>query len=104
MGDENQTGTVTMDEWEKFTNKRTAKACLAILELDVPRTKDIFNLIDLDGSKEVSIEEFVLGCMQLQGSANTVDVETLLRSNKRLMAKVNENSNRLKDHLLEEIS
>merc|ERR1719343_544801 len=81
---------MTIQEWENFVSKKEAQTVLAMLDLDASKTKDIFRLIDLDGSGAIEIKEFVVGCMQLQGSAKMVDVETLLRSNKKLMVKCTE--------------
>jgi len=34
------------------------------------------------------MDEFIIGCMQLQGSAKVLDIETLLRNHKKLFGKV----------------
>merc|ERR1712217_261358 len=86
--DVNFDGKVTKDEWADFTKSKEAKAALTLIGLDSSKTEELFNLIDLDSNGELGLEEFVVGSMQLSGSAKMVDVETLLRNNKKLLVKV----------------
>jgi len=88
--DTNMDGKITMEEWEKFAQTPSAKTYMGVLGLDVRKTQELFDLIDFDGNKEVSLQEFAIGCMQLQGGAKSVDVETLLRNSKKVMKKVTE--------------
>merc|ERR1719469_1204369 len=54
------------------------------LELDVSQAHDFFELLDTDGSNEVSLAEFMDGCMRLKGQARSVDVNMLILLNKKL--------------------
>mmetsp|Transcript_118861 Transcript_118861/g.222189 ORF Transcript_118861/g.222189 Transcript_118861/m.222189 type:complete len:91 (-) Transcript_118861:130-402(-) len=45
----------------------------------------LFKLLDIDGSGAVGIEEFVIGCMRLKGSAKSIDLATLMYENKRMV-------------------
>ncbi|CAK0814759.1 unnamed protein product [Prorocentrum cordatum] len=85
--DANMSGTISHDEWEAFTRQPNAKAILTLMDLDIHKTHQIFALIDADGSNEVDLEEFVMGCMKLQGGAKTVDLEAMLQNNKVLVRK-----------------
>merc|ERR1712023_172002 len=51
--------------------------------IDVAEAKGIFNLLDLDKSGSVTIEEFVFGLMRIKGAAKAVDTATLIYENKR---------------------
>merc|ERR1711862_993694 len=53
--------------------------------LQITEAHGLFRLLDIDNSGQVSIAEFVLGCLRLRGSARNVDVATLLYENKRMM-------------------
>mmetsp|Transcript_19087 Transcript_19087/g.42730 ORF Transcript_19087/g.42730 Transcript_19087/m.42730 type:complete len:842 (+) Transcript_19087:54-2579(+) len=88
--DQNKDDKITLEEWEKFAQLNEAKTHMALLGLDVRKTHELFELIDFDGNREVSLQEFAIGCMQLQGGAKSVDVETLLRNSKKVMKKVTE--------------
>merc|ERR1712224_1155991 len=58
---------------------------MLFLELEVNEAKGLFRLLDIEGAGEVPIEDFVLGCMRLKGTAKNVDVVTLMYENKRMM-------------------
>merc|ERR1712187_615589 len=55
------------------------------LGLDVSHASEVFSLMDVDGGGALEIDEFVIGCMQLKGGARAVDMESLMRENRRLM-------------------
>jgi len=88
--DSNEDGKITLEEWENFASSNEAKTYMALLGLDMRKTHELFELIDFDGNHEVSLQEFAIGCMQLQGPPKGVDIETLLRNSKKVMKKVTE--------------
>lgn len=47
------------------------------LKLNVSEAKHLFNLVDFDQSGEVTIQEFVEGCYQLQGEATAIDTKIM---------------------------
>merc|ERR1712079_67966 len=61
------------------------RAHLATLGIELGEAKGIFNLLDLDKSGSVTIEEFVFGLMRIKGNAKALDTATLLYENKRMM-------------------
>jgi len=93
--DANCDGKVTLDEWESFTTRTEAQAAMALLGLDVRKTKEIYKMLDLNDDQEVDIEEFAVGCMELSGAAKGVDVETLLRNSKKMLANLGRHFYRL---------
>ncbi|OLQ14521.1 hypothetical protein AK812_SmicGene1351 [Symbiodinium microadriaticum] len=44
----------------------------------------VFRLLDLDGSHELQLDEFVMGCMRLKGMAKGIDLETLMLECRKL--------------------
>jgi len=46
--------------------------------------RSMFRAMDLDCSGEVSVEEFIFGCMKMKGSAKSVDIVHLIHEGKRL--------------------
>jgi len=44
----------------------------------------LFTLLDTDCAGEVDTEEFVMGCLRLQGTAKAIDLATLMYFNKRI--------------------
>merc|ERR1719210_217480 len=91
---------VSPDEWERFTRRPDAKATLALIGLDVTKSSEVFRLIDLDDDGHLGLEEFVVGAMQLCGEAKMVDVETLLRNNKKIVSKITGRLDRLELRIL----
>merc|ERR1712136_184039 len=58
------------------------------LDQDASGTISFFEALDVDGSHELEIDEFVMGCLNLRGNVRNVDMNTLLRENKRLMQRI----------------
>lgn len=105
--DDDSSNTLTWEEWSTFVARKDAKSLLALLGLDAGKSAEIFNLVDVDESNEIDMQEFVLGCMQLRGGAKNVDIETMLRANRKLMLKNAENIKRVDQNIqrfLEEAS
>merc|ERR1711937_184734 len=60
-------------------------AHLRAIGLEVNEALGLFKLLDVDETNEVSIQEFVVGCMRLKGGAKSIDLATLMYENKRTM-------------------
>lgn len=60
-------------------------ALLRSMGLEVDEAQGIYPLLDPTHKGEVSIEEFVVGCLRLLGGAKSVDLVTLLYENKKMM-------------------
>jgi hypothetical protein len=45
----------------------------------------LFDLLDIDCSGSLSVDEFLLGCMRLKGHAKSVDIASIMVENKRMM-------------------
>merc|ERR1712137_1412412 len=88
--DGDKSGSVDYLEWENFTTKLESQALFALHGLDVSQTSNVFKLIDWDESGEIELDEFVIGCMQLQGGAKVLDIESLMRNQKKLYSKFSE--------------
>merc|ERR1712003_355184 len=64
-------------------------AYLKTLDVTVSDAQGVFKLLDVKGTGEVDIDEFVLSLMRFQGGARAVDVATLLYEGKRSEARWN---------------
>jgi len=82
--DEDGNRMITLLEFKRHCQDKRIWAYLSSLGLEVSEACGLFNLLDLDGSGTVGIEEFLMGCMRLKGYAKTVDLATLMYENKRL--------------------
>jgi len=63
-------------------------ANLKLMGLDVMEARGLFQLLDVDETKEVDIEEFVTGMMRLKGTAKGTDVATVMYENKRIIVRL----------------
>mmetsp|Transcript_49401 Transcript_49401/g.152375 ORF Transcript_49401/g.152375 Transcript_49401/m.152375 type:complete len:423 (+) Transcript_49401:578-1846(+) len=84
---EDKNGCIYESDFEAIAADPRVKAYFRSLGVHIDKAFQLFRLLDLDGSKSVNIQEFVMGCMRLQGSAKNVDVATLMYENKRMMQK-----------------
>jgi len=60
---------------------------------------DLFHLLDVDDSDEVSEDEFVNGCLRLHGYAKSIDLATLMFEYKRWCGMWSEHAYRLEKSL-----
>lgn len=74
LADEDKSGTITMAEVrEAVKNPEIAKK-LQLIGFPVSDPNKIFMLLDVDQSGELTIEEFINGCMRLKGDAKSKDL------------------------------
>lgn len=82
--DKDGSGQITILELEKILSDDNTQAYLAAMGLDVSDAWSVFKLMDVDESMSVDVEEFVNGILRLQGSAKSVDVQTMMDTQKWL--------------------
>jgi len=73
--------------WETFESKlETAemRAAFKAINVDLSEARNLFNLLDLDNSKQVNASEFLAGCLRLRGPAMALDLAVLIREVKQL--------------------
>jgi len=49
------------------------------IDVDISEARGIFDLLDIDDSGKLSVEEFVSGCMRISGHAKALDTLVLIR-------------------------
>jgi len=75
--DANDSGTITLDEFEKQIQDENILSYLSSLELDIDQVRTLLTLLDRDQNGEVDIEEFITGCLRLKGGAKSLDMAIL---------------------------
>lgn len=70
-------GKITISQFEKIFEDEDMKAFFEAIEIDAVDAWTLFESLDVDGDFVVSIDEFVERCMQLHGSARSVDLYAL---------------------------
>lgn len=83
--DSDHSGCLTKKEFEELTKLPRVNAAFGALGLEIFDPSGFFELLDIDGSKELEIDEFVVGCMHLAGDARAISVDILMAENKRMM-------------------
>ncbi|CAE8683543.1 unnamed protein product [Polarella glacialis] len=86
--DEDQSGLITLEEFQGRMDDPRVVAYFNSLKLDVTDASMLFRLLDEDGSGEVTCEEFVTGCQKLQGESRSLDAKIMqleVKSLKRSM-------------------
>lgn len=97
--DKDKSGTITIDELHEHLKSKTVRAHLKGLGIEVDDAPSIFRLLDLDGSGEITIQEFVFGCMKMKGNAKSMDVATLIHENRRTKRYMSNMFNSLRDEM-----
>jgi RNA binding exosome subunit len=88
-------GKVSWDEFREQMEDDRVKAYFKVLDLNVDEAEQLFVLLDPQVSGEVSIDDFVQGCIRMKGGAKSIDVQTLLWQNKAMMEDLKKMNSRL---------
>mmetsp|Transcript_22649 Transcript_22649/g.56522 ORF Transcript_22649/g.56522 Transcript_22649/m.56522 type:complete len:192 (+) Transcript_22649:2-577(+) len=83
--DVDQSGTLSWEEFSAHLQNQKVKAYFQALDLDVSQAHVLFDLLDVDGSDSVTIDEFLEGCMRLKGHARSIDLNMLIYMNKKVL-------------------
>mmetsp|Transcript_21577 Transcript_21577/g.61105 ORF Transcript_21577/g.61105 Transcript_21577/m.61105 type:complete len:575 (-) Transcript_21577:311-2035(-) len=75
--DEDDTGCISMEEFEKKLDDERVRAYFNALKLDVTDARVLFRLLDYDRSQAVNIDEFLTGCYRLQGESRSLDMKIM---------------------------
>jgi len=81
--DEDGSGTVSLDEVNAYFEDPRVQSYFAALGLDYNDTEHLFSLLDCDDDGDVSVDEFLQGCLRLKGEARSIDVQHLLSEFKK---------------------
>merc|ERR1712136_369859 len=80
-------GTITLEDFTTQMERQEVRMNFAMLGLDVSDAVAFFKLLDVDGSVELEIDEFVMGCMRFRGNRSNVNLECSVLEAKQLMVK-----------------
>jgi len=74
QSDEDGSGTLTIEEVQQAMKDPEAMNKLKLIDLPLEDPHEIFALLDVDQSGELSIDEFISGCMRIKGNAKSKDL------------------------------
>lgn len=83
--DRDNSGTITWTEFTEQCDDPSMAKYWENLEIEPSEARALFRLLDTDESGTIDAEEFMQGCLKLRGPARSVDLATLIYSNKRLV-------------------
>lgn len=78
--DADDSGCITVEEFEYCVQDEHMKTYLAAHNIDVVEVVKLFAMMDLDGSGAVEIDEFVDGCVKLQVTGKSVEIAALQKA------------------------
>merc|ERR1719221_1746640 len=86
--DTDKSGTLSWEEFESHMQNTKIKAYFQTLDLDVSQAHLVFELLDVDNSNEVTVDEFLEGCMRLKGHARSVDLNLMMLHQKKMADRI----------------
>merc|ERR1712187_744736 len=78
-----ETGQMTWEQFESQLSTPGMEMYFRAIDLDMSEARGLFKLLDLDESGSISVDEFVMGCLRLRGTAKAIDLATLMFENRR---------------------
>jgi len=97
--DQDASGRISFEDFIQHLERQEVSALFSVLGIEVSDAIAFFEALDVDGSHELEIDEFVVGCLNLRGNVRNVDMSTLLRENKRLMQCIGKTAKRTETQL-----
>merc|ERR1719353_1821311 len=76
--DQDEQGTISLEEFESKLEDERVIAYFNALKLDVSDARVLFRLLDTDESGEITIDEFIVGCYKLQGESRSLDMKIMI--------------------------
>lgn len=81
--DINENGIITVDEIHNHLETEAVQDFFRSIDIDTSEAKSLFDILDISGDGQIDWEEFVNGCMRLQGQARAIDVVLMTVDNRR---------------------
>ncbi|CAE7186630.1 CPK25, partial [Symbiodinium pilosum] len=72
--DNDQSNLVSLQELKDALKEKKLASFLESMDISTQDIWTLFTVMDSDGSGDVTLEEFVTGCMQLQGPAQSIQL------------------------------
>jgi len=83
--DTSDAGVITREAFNRYANDRVVRANFSTLGIEFGVADEVFSACDAGHNGEVDIEEFIIGCMRIQGGAKGIDLFTLKCEINRLL-------------------
>merc|ERR1712228_143277 len=77
--DLDDSGLITFDEIEDHLHDDSVQDFFQGIGVDSSEAKGVFEMLDMDGGGSIDFEEFLAGCLRLQGPARSIDLLLVMR-------------------------
>jgi len=98
--DIDKSGTITQHEMDHLFRQPKTIAHFEMLGLRVHEVMSLFTLLDLEGRKEVGIEELLSNVMRMKGAATGIDMATMMYESKRIYTSLSADFRHLENQLV----
>ncbi|KAF4680697.1 hypothetical protein FOZ63_027093, partial [Perkinsus olseni] len=92
-----ESGSLTVEEFRQAIRNPEVESKMKLIDLPVADAEELFMVLDHDGSGELSVDEFIGGCVRLKGSAKSKDLLAVQVSVESLAKKLDQLEGYLKD-------
>merc|ERR1712226_1696131 len=83
-------GDLTWSDFESLLHTTEMEEYFRTIDVDISEAHSIFELLDIAGSGTLTAEEFISGCMRLNGNAKALDLMVLMDQVKGLESSIAE--------------
>ncbi|CAK9071275.1 unnamed protein product [Durusdinium trenchii] len=76
-------GAITIDEIRRHLESKPVQHFFRTIDVDSSEAEVLFEILDLSGDGSIDKEEFISGCLRLQGAARAVDLLLMTKDTRR---------------------
>eukprot|EP00930_Biecheleria_cincta_P038029 TRINITY_DN26127_c0_g1_i2.p1 TRINITY_DN26127_c0_g1~~TRINITY_DN26127_c0_g1_i2.p1 ORF type:complete len:541 (-),score=74.68 TRINITY_DN26127_c0_g1_i2:63-1661(-) len=87
--DDSADGKCTLEEFASHLTDEATEGLLRTLEIEARDAIALFELLDVHGTGEIDLEEFITGCITLRGGAKAVHMEKVVDTLKSIEMRLN---------------
>jgi len=77
-------GSISWQEFRDWLQNPRVKAYLATQQLDASDARTLFDMLRVKDTEEISVDEFIVGCMRLKGLARSVELVAVLQETRAI--------------------
>mmetsp|Transcript_38073 Transcript_38073/g.101455 ORF Transcript_38073/g.101455 Transcript_38073/m.101455 type:complete len:695 (-) Transcript_38073:232-2316(-) len=91
-------GVLYRSDFRKQLQRPEVQALFSHFQFDIIDVDSFFTFLDVDGTGTVSIEEFVVGCLRMNGKSNAIDMEMSIHETKRTVKRLAQDLEEMQEH------
>lgn len=93
---------ITWPDFERLLDTQAMFEYFRAIDVDLSEARGVFDLLDIDHTGVITIDEFLSGCLRLRGAAKALDVNVLMHEIHALSRVVQELGNQFYLHSLQQ--